>query len=71
MDFYFSDDFLVQLVFQCPGAMENHRSTVFREKVFGTTRPIILNQCLALYFRSTRSKFCPKLIILRSLRLVT
>ena len=32
MDFYFSDDFLVQLVFQCPGAMENHRSTVFREK---------------------------------------
>ena len=32
MDFYFSDDCLVQLVFQCPGAMENHRSTVFREK---------------------------------------
>ena len=32
MDFYFSDDFLVQLVFQCPGAMEDHRSTVFREK---------------------------------------
>ena len=32
MDFYFSDDFLVQPVFQCPGAMENRRSTVFREK---------------------------------------
>ena len=32
MDFYFSDDCIAQLVFQCPGAMENHRSTVFREK---------------------------------------
>ena len=51
MEFYFSDDCLVQLVFQCPGAMENHRSTVFREKsirhdTYLHTTPAVLNSSL-------------------------